>query len=70
MGRGNVFPVYFADHVLTRGLLSVSPDEKHALDVAFQLMLKHLDELIDKGATKDLTERHSYTRVYHGKISK
>ena len=70
LGRGKVFPAYFAVNVGRRGLLSMHPDEKHALNIAFQLMIIYLDELIDAGAPKDLSERHSYTRVYNGKKSK
>ena len=70
LGRGNVFLAYYVTLVGAKGSLSMHPDEKHALNIAFQLMLIHLDELIDAGAPKDLSDRHSYTRVYNGKKSK
>ena len=54
LGRGNVSPAYFVGNVGTRGFLSMHPDEKHALDVALQLVLRYLDVLIDKGKPKNL----------------
>ena len=79
LGRGNVFPVYCVGIVFKRGLLSMRPDKEfvtkeyritNSTYFALQFVLDNLDALIDSGKYKDLTERHSYTRVYHGKTSK